>query len=265
VVTDVTIRSIPVRECFLWGKDRPGTRKAEIKMTAPQDNSVGMFLNLVTVCNDPLHKPIWLPVGGFAGPFAEFSLLVARIRAVSRLQAQHKGGAGAGKKAARAAMCETAQEIASGIIAYAYVNAKEEMANSVTYTPSELRYCRDIICSDRCGSIYDIGLAIADQLVPYGVETTRFEALDLQISIYDRFLQQPRQIRSALKLSTSQLQAAFDAIDSLLVNQMDRVVKAMKSSQPAFYEAYQEARLVTNDTSGHPGEEVTLPTPPPMP
>jgi len=86
--------------------------------------------------------------------------------------------------------------------------------------------------------------------------------LNAKIGAFNTLLAQPRQAKAGTKAATDLLPDKIDAGDRICERQLDRLMERHQASNPAFYGAYQVARVIV-DAGGGSATPPPPPTPPP--
>jgi hypothetical protein len=84
------------------------------------------------------------------------------------------------------------------------------------------------------------------ELRDYGIEENDFAVLDEAISIYENFINRPQIVKEERALYTKNLKELFSEADSLLYDQLDKLIVLYRKSSPDFYFAYKTARNIIN-------------------
>jgi hypothetical protein len=84
------------------------------------------------------------------------------------------------------------------------------------------------------------------ELKDYGIEEKDFMQLEEAVSVYENFINRPQIIREERSLHTKNLKELFSEADSLLYDQLDKLIVLFKTVSPDFYFAYKTARNVIN-------------------
>jgi hypothetical protein len=82
------------------------------------------------------------------------------------------------------------------------------------------------------------------ELKDYGIEEKDFILLDEVISTYENFINRPQIVKEERALYTKNLKELFSEADSILYDQLDKLIVLFKISSPDFYFAYKTARNI---------------------
>jgi hypothetical protein len=91
-------------------------------------------------------------------------------------------------------------------------------------------------------NILEAGTVNLADLTPYGVSQLQLDDLDVAITAFEEKQSEPRVFISSRKEVTARLNDLFTAIDSILKNQLDKLMYIFKEDE--FYRAYKAARII---------------------
>jgi hypothetical protein len=84
------------------------------------------------------------------------------------------------------------------------------------------------------------------ELREYGIEDNDFIQLEEAISSYENFINRPQIAKEERALHTKNLKELFSEADSILYDQIDKLIVLFKTSSPDFYFSYKTARNIIN-------------------
>jgi hypothetical protein len=213
-----------------------------VGVTGRQKSKLAMLQAIEGVCSQYRH--VWNHLSAFREAFGCFQKQLERITALANTQRRHTGGAAQEKVRVRERACVTAFEVAAALRAAASTATLPESAGKLAFSLTQLRTGKDALCLDRCRQILAAAQAGQVELQPFGVTLQRLQELSEAIEAFASAAQNTRSLRTANKSVTSELPAAFLAVESVLYNQLDNLLPQFQSSAPRFYKQYQENRIM---------------------
>jgi uncharacterized protein (UPF0335 family) len=84
------------------------------------------------------------------------------------------------------------------------------------------------------------------ELKDYGIEENDFILLEEAVSTYKNYINRPQIVREEHALYTKNLKELFSEADSILYDQLDKLIVLFKTSSPNFYFSYKAARNIIN-------------------
>ncbi|MDR1897111.1 MAG: hypothetical protein LBR10_10010, partial [Prevotellaceae bacterium] len=95
----------------------------------------------------------------------------------------------------------------------------------------------------------------ANELEAYGVDESLRSELEQSIADFQAALAQPRGVIVEKKQYTGNLAKAFAEADSILYDGLDKLIVKFKTSEPAFYTDYKNARNLIVQGAHRKGEK----------
>jgi hypothetical protein len=219
-------------------------------MTGRQRVKLVMFEQIESVCAQYRH--VWGDLAAFRTAFASFQTELRKLAELARAQRRHTGGAAQEKVNARANLCVIAYELASAIRAHALASGDTKAAAKLAYSLTQLRIGKDNLCLERCRQILASARNHLQKLEPYGVTEQRITDMAGSLDKFATHAEQTRTIRSANKVTTGQLPAAFKAVEVILYDQLDNLMPQFRAAAPRLYNQYQESRVMKPQAGGAP-------------
>jgi hypothetical protein len=218
-------------------------------MNDTQEDKRSMYLAVLEVLE--ANQTIWSIIPAFATAESNFRVSVGDIQGLVQQQLPSTGVT-ADKQRLRAEMADAAMPIVGALKALAAVTQNGDLAAQVDLTRSDFVYGRDTIAADNGDAIYALASTHSTDLANYGIDSSHQTAIYDATQAYREALTRPREVIAASAAATEQLDAAFDTADDLLKNQLDNLAEIFRTSQPAFYLQYQNAREIVDSGGGSP-------------
>jgi acetolactate synthase regulatory subunit len=83
-------------------------------------------------------------------------------------------------------------------------------------------------------------------LMDYGLESSELDILNENITAFENLISKPQITVGERKIHTENLKQLFSEADSILYDQLDKLVTLFKTSDPDFYNLYNTARQIIN-------------------
>jgi hypothetical protein len=101
--------------------------------------------------------------------------------------------------------------------------------------------------------LYDIGVLllglanpVKTDLIKYAIIEADFTAISNLLATFKLAYAQPRVATAVAKVSTGNISEVFTSLDKLLKDEIDELMLPFQFSQPDFYNAYKNARIIIN-------------------
>lgn len=211
-------------------------------MTDRQENKFSMYLATQSVLDS--NNAVWVGTPAIVTAAGEFKSAITLIGKARQTQETETKGVTEDKAQAREAAITKAVSVAAATFAYASVTNNNTLKEQVNYSPSELRGSRDTILADRLRVIFSSASVNAAALVDYGVQATDLAELDTLITAYEDVLQSPRTAIGARSTATQELEELFVQADTILKEQLDKLMEIFRFTAENFYKQYKSARVI---------------------
>lgn len=227
-------------------------------MTDRQENKFSMYLATQAVLDN--NNAVWAGTPAFVTAKGALDDAISGISKARQTQEKQTKGVTEDKSVAKEAAITKAVSVAAGTFAYASVTGNNTLKEQVNYSPTELRQSRDTILADRLRVIFNAASDNAAALVDYGIQAGDLTDLDALITAYEDVLEAPRTAIGERANATSELESLFDTADTILKEQLDKLVEIFKASALEFYNQYKSARVIVD--LGRRSADSDEPTPP---
>lgn len=207
-----------------------------------QENKFSMYLSVQKVTN--FHSDVWQELPAFKSRYSIFEKLIETIREVRLVQEGEITGVTKDKADAQQKAVEKGNEIATAVYAYASVNGDLKLKDRVSYSPSKLKLSRDTILIDSLNVIKNEALKKLPELSDYGLIQEDIDELTALIDRYAEVVENPRQSITNRARSTKELKEYMTKADTILKDQLDKLVNQFKVKSPAFFKQYKGARII---------------------
>jgi len=213
-------------------------------MTDKQENKRSMYIAVQKVCNK--FNSVWSGLPAFVTAFGDFETTIADIDIQRQIQEGKITGIAENKSKEEEEMRQATIEIAAAVFAYASKIGDNELKEKVNYTPSDLIRSRDTILKDICQTIHDEANAVIAELADYGKTPADLKKQQNEIDDFADILAKPRTAIGTRATATSKLVELFQQGDALLKDQLDKLLVNFQTSNPEFYNQYNNARIIVD-------------------
>lgn len=217
-------------------------------------NKIAMYKAVRTAIEN--HNAAWNSLSAFTPLYNEFIAQLSLLQTKAYEQALVTVGVSAIKEQKRETVADIAFSMASSITAFAVVNDKPELIAQVKISRWELLKTNKVRCLQLVDQVIEKSIEHLAGLSPYGIEQQNVDDLITLREELEGLLNAPRNAILERKFRTSQIEKIAKGIDHLLRNKLDKLVEVVRTSQPAFYEQFHNARAIIDLKAHHaPGSE----------
>lgn len=207
-------------------------------------NKLRMYKGVQTMLTG--NKEKWDAVPTIDKVVQAFELLIKKIEDCNAIASNKRKGETAQKKELRTTLIGRALEISSAL--YAIMVQTDELSNraKLNFTKTKLVKRRDLQLVYTCECIAILANERLQLLATAGYTANDLEILNADIKTFAELLPRHRLSVTERKTANTLLKGLFGQTDSLLKNQLDRLMLRYKQSQPLFYSSYQTSRHIIN-------------------
>jgi hypothetical protein len=211
-------------------------------MTTKQTNKLNMYEAVAKVMNE--NKTLWQDLTILTEVFAELNTLLSELRNVGSQRAKKTTGVTQNKSNKKEAMVKKATNLASSAYAYAERVKNRDLQSKFDYTYSVLFRSDDNNAINQVQAIVEEAEKIVNDLAPFGVKPEEITELKTLVESFTASIGEKSNVKSGRVSATKSLATLFKETDTLLKNQMDKLVLRLADSQATFYQTYQNARAI---------------------
>lgn len=230
-------------------------------------NRLGSFQTALGILQDPKRKAIWFQLN----PVIFTDKVTAALAAVGALETfcQQQGiipvGPAQDKGREEKLLDDLAHSLARALVTWFTDQKDLTSAAEVDFTPSDWLRFRDEDLLGKARLVRDLangviaGPKTADA-AKYDITADSVKVVDDEITAYAKFITAPQQAQSDRHSLTRQLRVRFSAVDDMMVQIDDLILRFNGTADgQAMIAAYQAARIIRNLGTRH---EPDAPTPP---
>jgi hypothetical protein len=173
---------------------------------------------------------------------------LVNITLLDSLTTPSTNGYAAHKNEVKRLMSNAAYLIASPLLIFAREKRNTVLVQEIDFTFTALAQAQDKLSRNRCQLVNDRAQTYLADLPDYDITADQLTALQQLIHNFDDLLALPRAVRKSQQNIRTDLKAAFKTLAQTL-DDLDRLMVPFTISNPAFYQAYANARLIGRERS----------------
>lgn len=227
-------------------------------MNDVQENKQSMYKTVITVTDE--HSAAYAAIPGFGTAYVAFKVKTSEIEALKLIQISDAKGFAAEKERKMGLMADKAVIVIGGLNAFAIADNNDALREKINYSRTAILNARDMDAISYCTIVLSEATAHEGEISDYGVKPADTTALQNAINDFTAIVQAPRAAIADKKAATEMLPPLFDAADTKL-KIMDSIVKTLKETNTAFYEAYFVAREIIDLGHRKRPDDTDPPTP----
>jgi hypothetical protein len=190
------------------------------------------------------HNSSWTGLTAFESGVTKFLDKVTELENLSYQKAKALMGAKSHRDKQRAITADLTLKVSNALFAYASTIGDEILKAKVHYAPSTLKYTPN----SRFLQLVEGLIATANELVtditPYGVDQNKVDALEIAYLELVEIANLPRQAIVSRKVISEKIDNAISEVDTVLKDQLDRLVVLLKDDELDFVLTYEGARTI---------------------
>jgi Carboxypeptidase regulatory-like domain len=216
----------------------------EKNMNATQNAKSKMYRATENHCLE--NNEITKNMPAFVAAFNNFKAIILEIDATTQKTSSVLKGIATDKNASRESLGLKATGIAGMIFAYASATANNTLKQEVNFSVSRMTRGNEDQFISRCRNIHTKGVENIAVLPDYGI--TNQTLSDLQTAIDEYIAKSPktRTAKSNRKTMNANLTALFKQADTVLKEQMDKLIVAFRADHPDFVKTYEANRIIVD-------------------
>lgn len=210
------------------------TKNQENKLTMYEATHSTLQDNASVTATVPAFKPAIQEFGGKLGELKNMALEVKTSFV----------GKNADKKTTEAILIGSLIKTTSAMQSLAHRTNNQTLAEKAKITESQLRHSRDTDLMIQATGIHTAALEVVDQLKDFGITAANLDELNSQISAFHQALGKREGGMAQRGAARNALINLFSRIDTILRQDLDKLVELVKTDHPQFYDAYQKSRII---------------------
>jgi hypothetical protein len=141
-------------------------------------------------------------------------------------------------------LTEQCMKVVNVLYVYAFRTENQQLLSKMSINKRMLFHRHDnevLILAKNIAAEAAIHLSM---LQDYGLDSSELDTLDGIIVTFENLINKPQITRGERKVQTGNLKQLFAEADSILYDQLDKLIAIFKTSEPDFYNLYKTARSV---------------------
>ena len=199
-------------------------------MNAPQAAKLNMYNAVISHLQSQTAAVDSLPA--LKRGFSLFVAKVAAINAVAPKEAEGSTGESLTKEQARKNLVDMAQSVASLMYAWASETGNESIKAQTDLSASDLDRLKDSMLPERALSLQSLATENKAALADFGISDTLLQSLADAIADFKAVVASPRNKIAARTTQGKNLSALFTEADSILKNQVAKLMPGIKKVFP---------------------------------
>jgi len=171
---------------------------------------------------------------------------IQQVEANRQVQEANQTGITETKVVMRQELTMLVQKVIAGLTAYSTATKDATLRQKVHYSQTSLARMPDPVFTDVARLILAEARPRVDSLGKYFVMDSDLARLEVLIPQFKAAIPQKRVATNISKVSTLNIADVFAATDKLLKQEIDLLMMPFQFTQPDFYNAYKNARIIVN-------------------
>jgi hypothetical protein len=211
-------------------------------MTKNQENKLTMYEAIHSILQD--NASVTATVPAFQPALQEFGAKLGELKNMALEVKTAFVGKNADKKTTEAVLIGSLIKVTSAMQAIAHRTRNQTLAEKAKITESQLRHSRDTDLMIQATGIHAAALEVADQLKDFGITAANLDELSSQIAAFHQALGKREGGMAQRGAARNALADLFTGIDTILRQDLDKLMELLKTDHPQFYDAYQKSRVI---------------------
>jgi hypothetical protein len=214
-------------------------------MNDKQESKLNMFHRIYDTCQN--NEAIYINVGAMVASVDRLGNTLVAIQQTAQQQANIiPQGFSAEKQVALDNVVQRGLKVANGVYVYAFTKHDKVLLSKVSVNKSTFYHMHGNDVYTLANNIASEAKNCISELTFYGITEQDLQLLDEAISVYKGYINRPQLAKDERVVYTKNLKELFVEADSILYDQLDKLIILFKTSHPDFYFAYKTARNIIN-------------------
>jgi hypothetical protein len=211
-------------------------------MQIKQEAKLTMFRNTALTCRE--HNTITVLVPAFEKARLLLDMKISAITTLAGAEKLVGKGVGTGKKESHNTACIMAVDAAGLVFAYASATDNHPLKASMDFALSDLKRLNKETLVPTLQNILKGIQANLKELEAYGLSAAHVEMLTMAIEDYTNHVPKPQQAKTVRTTYTKGIIKLIQETDTLLKNQLDKLIVGFKNDHAEFVAKYKAARTI---------------------
>jgi len=165
------------------------------------------------------------------------------------------------KGEAKDELIATTLRVAAAMSAVAAATSDTRLRMIADVSKTDLTRMREGDFSTRIRTIFQAAMAVAPELLTWGVTQADIDSLDTGSSSFIQLAPENRNIKAVSTQAKSEITTKISETNALIRNTLDPLMLPYKTLNPTLHGQYLVARATINTAGSHPGKTDNTPTP----
>ena len=203
-----------------------------------------MYRTVQMICDD--NTSIFSTNPAFVTAYKNYVTNITKIISEATNDSVVTTGVAIDKSVARKNLCQTATDVAALVFAFATTTQNNTLRESINYSYTDLLRINDEFLVPTTTTIFNAANDNFTDVESFGVSRTVLDKLQKNIDDYNSSVTKPRKAISIKATHTRNLVQLEKQTDSILKNQLDKLVISFKADAPDFVSDYKNGRIIVD-------------------
>jgi hypothetical protein len=191
------------------------------------------------------YNAVWKDHRTFPAVVTKFREIKTDIHAIRLVQETPRTGAAVDKQNVRDQLINAVIWVRDGVQAHAAATENNDLLQSVHFTDSDLKTCRDTILADKANVVFTIADPLEEEIGTYFVTRAEIDLVRDLRNDFNTIIAEPRLGIVSTGSATKDLVLKFKERDQIL-KKMDIMIKPFAKSNKTFVDNYFRARIIVD-------------------
>ncbi|MDR2407186.1 MAG: hypothetical protein LBE13_03615 [Bacteroidales bacterium] len=214
-------------------------------MTDQQEAKLSMYLKVLNACRN--YAKVYLHIPIIIAVVTQLEELISIIRQTAQQRAGIiTQGFTVEKNKTINQLILQCMKVVNVLYVYAFRTDNQQLLSKMSINKRMLYNRHDNELLTHAKNIVTEATNHISMLKDYGLESSELDTLNEIIAAFENLINKPQITVGERKIQTANLKQLFAETDSILYDQLDKLITLFKTSDPDFYNLYKTARNVIN-------------------
>lgn len=201
-----------------------------------------MYDTVRTVLSD--HESVWIGMPTFVGNVELFNAKLTDLKNTALQQEMIIKGVSKAKADYRKKLIDELCHLQNALLLHSSTSGLTEVKESIRFTKSDLKVSSEMLLFIRASRIKDLANDFAPALEQYGITETMIQNFEQSVANFDQTMTSVRNGIVSRKTVTASINAQVEAIDHILKDKLDILIRLLALEHVNFAQDYKNARLI---------------------
>jgi hypothetical protein len=218
-------------------------------MNKHQENKLSMYKTTRQALQN--NTSVWEKVPAIVTTFKEFETSIEEIENLLKKQSIDLTGITQTKEERLSILADAAMAIAGPLHAFASQMSNSSLMQKVNIFRSDILDARDSTVIELVQIIADTAKENLTSLADFGINQASITDLQEKVDDFNAITSAPRISVTERKVITIELEKGLEETADLLNERLDKLIEQFKTTEPTFYDQYQNARIIVDSGIRH--------------